>query len=250
MFKAIGWLSGKLNDGTSAIGRAVVTRFARQWAEGKRGPQGLYYFLSRHSTQITATLGTLAAVLVLAAQWPDLLELVGLSTAAAILWGERLAYAAPVLVEIKLASDQWHSIERPKWLDHPVAIWLAEHGTINTLVFSGLWGMAKDCGDGGWCDLGRWAIAVLGLACAHFRFISSAASARPPADVLKALAGEIAAPTRKVAAQAAEIERHDDAAIMKGILADAIQESATGPVGKAFAKEMVDSVGQALTAAK
>lgn len=225
--KALGWLGGKMNDATAAVGRALITRWARKWADGEAGPfwTRVYYGLARYSGAITTTLGVLAGALVTAAQWPELLELVGLSPAAVLVWGERLAYAAPVLVSIKLAADQWHSITKPAWLSAPWAVWLSGHSMLVTTVFGAAWGWSRDCGDGGWCDLARWSLFVLGSFAANCGILPRAARAIPPQQVLEALAGLVTAQTPKVEKQALAIEQHPQAgALQDKLTAAALDE--------------------------
>ena len=194
MFK---WISGKLNDGTAAVGRAFITRWGRQWADGKLGPGAtkVYYFLSAHAGAITLALSVLAGSLAMAAQRPTSAQ-----------WSTWLAYVAPILVSLKLATDQWHSVERPAWMDAPWAKWLKDHSAALSLVFGAAWFYAEKCQGGGWCDAERWGIFAVGVVGANFGILPSAAKSIPPTEVLKALAGLIDAPTPKVAAQAAVIQ--------------------------------------------
>jgi hypothetical protein len=232
MRNVFGWLSGKLNDATASVGRAMLTRWARKWAEGEiGGARGarLYYFLSRQAGHITTALSVLAGLLMTAAQWKDLAELVHLDPALALVWSERLAYIAPVLVSIKLATDQWHSITKPLWLSKPWAVWLADHAAALSIVFGAAWGWAQDCGDGGWCDLARWGLYVAGLFGANFGFISRASRAQPPQQVLEALAGLVTAQTPKIEKQALTIEHHPDREPLKDALASAALDPTTEP---------------------
>lgn len=205
MFKAI---SSKLNGGVAAVGRTLITHWGRQWADGKMGPGAskVYFFLSAHAAQITLALSVIAGSLVAAAQMPGLLALVGLDAPTVAQWGAWLAYAAPILVSLKLATDQWHSVEKPAWMAKPWALWLKDHASTVSVVFGGAFWYAEQCQGGGWCDVERWAIFAAGVVGANFGILPSAAKAIPPAEVLKALAGLVDAPTPAVAKQAATID--------------------------------------------
>ena len=232
MRNVFGWVSSKLNDTTAAVGRVMVTRWARQWAEGNIGGAAgarLYYFLSSHSGQITTALGILGGALVTASQWPELGALVGISPAAALVWGERLAYLEPVLVSIKLASDQWHSITKPAWMSAPWAVWLSGHAAVLSIVFGAAWGYARDYGDGGWCDAARWALYAAGILGTNFGILPRAAHAIPPQQVLEALAGLVTAQTPKVEALATRIEDHPNGEALQDALASAALDVTTAP---------------------
>lgn len=204
MFKAI---SGKLNGAAAAIGRAVITRWGRQWADGKLGPGAskVYFFLSAQASKITAALAVLSGSLLAASQMPDLLFLVGLNPPQVQQWAQWLAYVAPILVSLKLATDQWHSVETPAWMSKPWAVWLKAHASTVSIVFGAAWFYAEQCQGSGWCDVERWALFGFGVVGANFGILPSAAKAIPPAEVLKALAGLVDAPTPAVAKQAASI---------------------------------------------
>lgn len=206
--KVLGWISGKLNEGTAAVGRVVVTSWARKLADGKLGPGAAkaYYWLSAHAAAIMATVGALAGCLEIAAQRPEYLVLVGLTPAQVQQWAVWLAgYVVPVLMSAKLITDQWHTIGHPSWMRAPWAVWLKEHSALLTYLSGGALWYVQQCHDGTWCGYERWALFVVGVVGANFGILPRADHAIPPAKVLEGLAGLIAPPTPKVAEQAAQI---------------------------------------------
>lgn len=207
MGKVFGWISGKVTDLSAAAGRALVTSWARKWADGKYGPKWtkLYYWLSSHALHITGIVAFLMAGLEAAAKMPGQLALVGLTADQVNAWAVKLAYAIPVLLAIKVVTDQWHQIGHPSWLDHPIAKWLKAHGAVITYLMGVAWWYAEQCGSGGWCTFERWLIFLAGVFCAVTGIAPRADHSIPPVKVLEALAGLIAAPTPKVAEQAETI---------------------------------------------
>lgn len=223
------WIGEKWDGAQSAVGRLVLGRIGRKWADGKlgAGPTRVYYFLSAQSGTITAILAALAGMLLAAAQMPDLLALVGLTAEQVTLWSTWLAYIAPLLVSLKLATDQWHSVTPAGWMDSAQARWLKRNSALITVAFGVAWFYAEGCGQGGWCDAARWALFALGVVGANFGILPSAARAIPPTEVLRALAGLVDPQTPRVEAQAVVIDEHPEALELKGALADVAERVET-----------------------
>jgi len=232
-------------DATAAVGCALITSWARKLADGKMGPTAsrFYFWLSTHAGVITGTVAALSGCLVVAAQMPELLALVGLNAAQVELWSVRLAYVWPVLISLKLATDRWHDIGADSWHAHPAAVWLKEHSAALTYLAGGAWWYAERCGAGGWCDVERWAVFVVGVVGANFGILPRAAQALPPAKVLEGLAGLVTAPTPAVAKQAEAIAALPDAPQAQNVLRAASHALDTNePEIKAEAKVAVSVV--------
>jgi hypothetical protein len=223
MGKIIGWFSGKVTDITAAAGRALVISWGRKWADGKFGPTWtkIYYWLSTHAVGVSMTIGALAIFLETAAQMPGYLLLVGLSPEQVQKWVAAIAYAMPVLVSLKIATDQWHAIGHPDWLDSGFAKWMKDHAALLTYLTGGAFWYAENCHAGNWCAVERWAIFVVGVVEASMGIIPRADHSIPPVKVLQGLAGMIAPPTPQVAEQAIAIEQLPQAQAIQEHLATA-----------------------------
>lgn len=249
---AVRWASSKMGDGVAAVGRALVSRWARKWADGGMGARAtsFYYWCSSHAGAICALVAGAAGCLLTAAQMPGYMGLVGLDAAEVELWSVRLAYVWPVLVSAKLASDKWHDIGQPKWISSPQGLWLKDHSPMLTTAVGVAWWYAERCTGSGWCDAERWVLFVVGVIGANFGILPRAGRAIPPAKVLEALAGVLDPPTPAVAVQAAAVAVQPDALLMQAALVATATGEATGEVSKDDARRALDIVARKIEPSK